>query len=107
MRNHVPTIMLVPSAATPLASALTTRARLATTIRDDALAVTLHADRPPPHAGMTVSKARKATPQGDTAMAELPPDVWGTVVLATLAAEGRSFDAWTRLSLASRHGGKA
>lgn len=35
-------------------------------------------------------------------MAELPSDVWGTVALAALAAEGQSFEAWTRLSLVSR-----
>ncbi len=62
----------------------------------------LHAGHVPPHTGMTVSKARKSIPQGGTAMAELPSDVWGTVALAALAAEGQSFEAWTRLSLVSR-----
>lgn len=34
-------------------------------------------------------------------MAELPPDAWGIIALAALAAEGQSFDEWTRLSLVS------
>ena len=55
----------------------------------------LHADHLPAHAEMAVSTAGKA-------MAELPPDVWGIVALAALAAEDRSFEAWTRLSLVSR-----
>ncbi len=67
----------------------------------DARATTLHADHLPPQAGMRVSKAQRTAPEGTTAMPELPPDAWGTVARAALAAEG-SPAAWARLSLVSR-----
>ena len=41
-------------------------------------------------------------PYYDTVTPGLPPDAWGAVARAALAAEGHSFQAWARLSLVNR-----
>ena len=39
---------------------------------------------------------------GDAAAPELPPDAWGAVARAALAAEGGTFRTWARLGLVAR-----
>lgn len=45
---------------------------------------------------------RSATTPNLEPAPELPPDVWGAVARAALAAEGHALAAWARLSLVSR-----
>jgi len=53
---------------------------------------------------MTGSRTQGATLQHATlqqALSDVPPDVWRTIALAALAAEGNSVSAWLRLSMVS------